>query len=130
MANHGWWFWNWKQEKFYRKNKGWDKSRSKEKSNFGFKWWQKELIKHFKSKKFDITTPILKKSQEEKKEITNKIFQCIENISTNSKNTLTKDNMEKIDEILKKSQNNEKNSKEYNKFIKKNNTYNSKFDRK
>lgn len=38
--------------------------------------------------------------------------------------------MEKIDEILKKSQNNEKNSKEYNKFIKKNNTYNSKFDRK
>ena len=50
---------------------------------------QKELIKHFKKKNWDITKPQLLQSQKEKLDTTNKVFECIDNIISQTNTNLS-----------------------------------------
>ena len=79
---------------------------------------QKELIKHFKSKNWDITKPQLLQSQKEKLLTTNKVFECIDKIISQTNTNLSRENFNNIEKIFESCQNNEKNSENYNKILK------------
>ena len=79
---------------------------------------QKELIKHFKKKNWDITKPQLLQSQKEKLDTTNKVFECIDNIISQTNTNLSPENFKKIENILENCQSNYKNSENYNKIVK------------